>query len=399
MPSACSKCGAPLRKAASEDPANIDLITQTLPRHQGLLATNAPPDHTETAFIKKTVSKNAARLADVMGEISRLRIRLEQLEDERASLSRSHAQHKVILSPLRRIPPEDLAEIFSWTLPSVRHVRSRRALNVADSPWVLTHTSGCWRAVALSTPSLWSLVAVEFDEASFYSLPMLRTQLSRAQALRIHFYGYKEIDSRLQIETFQCLADHSARWEELTIELTSDLAPLLDNLKDHLSSLRKAWIQSESAGSQDRVQSIGCFQTVDALFDVHILNQYRHIAIPLPAQQLTQYTLDASWTLHRDILKLTRNLVDASIDVRFDDHEAWPEDGDIIDLLSLQRMYISHPKIMQYLKAPALLAISIRVAQGEEPIHHLDAFLVRSSCNLQILAFQGWTDTPNSLQF
>ncbi|KAJ6530859.1 hypothetical protein DFH09DRAFT_994426, partial [Mycena vulgaris] len=98
---------------------------------------------------------------------------MEQLEDERASLSRYHTQHKAILSPIRRIPSEILAEIFSWTLPSVLHVRRRRALNVADSPWVLTHTSGRWRAVALSTPLLWSLVAIEFDEASFYSLPML----------------------------------------------------------------------------------------------------------------------------------------------------------------------------------------------------------------------------------
>ncbi|KAJ7123583.1 hypothetical protein C8R44DRAFT_670182, partial [Mycena epipterygia] len=81
---------------------------------------------------------------------------MDSLEAERASLSSHLAQNNAILSPLRRTPPEVLGEIFSWTSPSV-NVFKQGDFGIADSPWVLTHISGHWRAVAHSTPSLWSL--------------------------------------------------------------------------------------------------------------------------------------------------------------------------------------------------------------------------------------------------
>ncbi|KAJ7041914.1 hypothetical protein C8F04DRAFT_888988, partial [Mycena alexandri] len=57
--------------------------------------------------------------------------------------------------PLRRIPPEIIAEIFSWTMPTLREAVDRQRCSVMDSPWVLTHVSRRWRAVAISSPALW----------------------------------------------------------------------------------------------------------------------------------------------------------------------------------------------------------------------------------------------------
>ncbi|KAJ7609125.1 hypothetical protein FB45DRAFT_712214, partial [Roridomyces roridus] len=62
-----------------------------------------------------------------------------------------------ILSTLRRMPSEILAEIFLWTLPPFA-----QNANVNQSPWVLEQISGCWRAISLSTPSLWSAVCVDY---------------------------------------------------------------------------------------------------------------------------------------------------------------------------------------------------------------------------------------------
>ncbi|KAJ7663886.1 hypothetical protein DFH06DRAFT_986571 [Mycena polygramma] len=59
--------------------------------------------------------KRTPRLAIIDEEIAKLRETLKQLEEDRASL----LSYKVILSPLRRMPPEVLGQIFSWTLPSV----------------------------------------------------------------------------------------------------------------------------------------------------------------------------------------------------------------------------------------------------------------------------------------
>ncbi|KAJ7683132.1 hypothetical protein B0H17DRAFT_942197, partial [Mycena rosella] len=119
------------------------------------MASNTPPQDAELVFIRAVVSKTGARLADVEKEISGLRRRLQQLEEERASLSKYQAQNNAVFSPLRRMPPEVLAEIFSWTLPSLFEATNRPKFDTKHSPWVLTHISSRWRAVALSTPSLW----------------------------------------------------------------------------------------------------------------------------------------------------------------------------------------------------------------------------------------------------
>ncbi|KAJ6487071.1 hypothetical protein C8R47DRAFT_1072162 [Mycena vitilis] len=47
-------------------------------------------------------------------EVSRLRERLAQVERERELLQRYHLQCQGVISPLRRMPPEVLAEIFCW---------------------------------------------------------------------------------------------------------------------------------------------------------------------------------------------------------------------------------------------------------------------------------------------
>ncbi|KAJ7693166.1 hypothetical protein B0H17DRAFT_505588 [Mycena rosella] len=123
-------------------------------RHHTLLTTNEPPESSDVAFIQSVALTTGARLSLLDKEITRRRNLLQQLEEERASLSVYHAQNTVIISPLRRIPPELLAEIFSWTLPSVLEARTRARLDTVHSPRVLTHISSLWRAVALSTSSL-----------------------------------------------------------------------------------------------------------------------------------------------------------------------------------------------------------------------------------------------------
>jgi hypothetical protein len=115
----------------------------TIPRHQELLTTNEPPDDCELAFIRSIVFQTGARLSALEKETSRLRDRLGELEEERALLSTYCSQNNAILSPLRRMPAEVLAEIFSWTLPSVQDTQAERQSFIAKrSPWVLSAAFG-----------------------------------------------------------------------------------------------------------------------------------------------------------------------------------------------------------------------------------------------------------------
>ncbi|KAJ7602850.1 hypothetical protein DFH06DRAFT_950140, partial [Mycena polygramma] len=127
-----------------------------------LLNSNEPPLDSDILIVESVLLNAGARLGFLNREIERLQERQKELQAERVSLSSYQAQNRTILSPLRRMPPEILGEIFSWTLASIADALERGRYRPTDSPWVLTHVSRSWRAVAVSNPSLWSLVAISY---------------------------------------------------------------------------------------------------------------------------------------------------------------------------------------------------------------------------------------------
>ncbi|KAJ6568418.1 hypothetical protein DFH09DRAFT_1363119 [Mycena vulgaris] len=393
MSAQCPTCGTYTSSAES----NVQAPTKALVLHRKLLTTNEAPEGAELSFIRSIVSNADTRLVHLDNEISQLQDRLRQLEEERATLTNYRAENNAVLSPLRRMPPEVLCEIFSWTLPLLRAAMAAgHRGDVGKSPWVLTHISSRWRAVAVSTPSLWSLVAIDYLDSPRYSLPMLETQLARARNLTIHFYGNERADSHSQLETFRCLAERSSFWEDLRIGLTPDLFPLMSSLRNRVPSLRRLWIQWDGPESQRAVESVDCFLSAPSLFDAGIRNEYRSVPILLPVHQLTRYQLDGPWKLHEGILKLALNLVEARIEILFDE-EPWPEPGETIALLRLRRLYVSDASILDYLTTPALQELTLYTRGGGDPgLHHpLESFFVRSACNLRRLCFRG---TPNAYQ-
>ncbi|KAJ7138211.1 hypothetical protein C8R44DRAFT_767038 [Mycena epipterygia] len=186
---------------------------------------------------------------------------------------------------------------------------------------------------------------------------------------------------------FLCLAEHSLRWQELSIGLTSNLVPLLGGLRDRVPLLRRLWIEWDTPGSQAGVQSIDCFERAPYLVDASILNQYRYVPTLFPAYRLTHYDIDAPWKMHEGILTLTPNLVQARIDISFSD-ESWPDSGEIIDLLRLQRLFVSHANILKYLRAPVLQEIGF-YEEEDQNYFLLDSFMLRSGCTLRRLSFDG----------
>ncbi|KAF8211033.1 hypothetical protein K438DRAFT_1569716, partial [Mycena galopus ATCC 62051] len=156
-PPLCSKCGAlatsPSREASQQAPPGT--------RHYTLLNTNEPPEDSDVILARSVISNVDTLLASLDNEISQVQEKLRQLQDERALLSSYRTRNEAILSPLRRMPSELLAEIFSYTLPPVEDVSMFECrFDIARSPWLLTHVSSHWRAVAHSTPSLWSQIVI-----------------------------------------------------------------------------------------------------------------------------------------------------------------------------------------------------------------------------------------------
>ncbi|KAJ7777068.1 hypothetical protein B0H16DRAFT_1504237, partial [Mycena metata] len=396
--SRCSQCGA------SRGPARLELdVAEPGTRHHILLNSNEAPLESEVAVIRAELTTLDASLAFLDDEIARLRGQLEQLQEQRTSALSYRAQNRSVLSPLRRIPPEILGYIFSWTLPAIGELIPATASPFTKSPWVLSHISRYWRTVAVSDASLWSLVTVDYGNTrSDYPLPLVETQVGRAKKLKVHFYGCETFDHQPQIEMFQYLVQHAPQWEELSVSLTPRLAPLLSILRDRVPLLRRFYVQWPS----DPGSTIGleCFQNAPSLLDARVHNEFRYIPIVCPAHQLTQYQLDCPWEMHATILKEAVNLIEARILVDFPDNEDWRNCREVLDLTCLRRLFVSHAEILKFLRVPVLEEITIDFDEGAGPeiLRDLQSVVSRSSCILRRLCLWGfdlWTTTEILRQF
>ncbi|KAJ7483418.1 hypothetical protein FB451DRAFT_1439441 [Mycena latifolia] len=192
---------------------------------------------------------------------------------------------------------------------------------------------------------------------------MLETQIARARSLKLHFYGDKTYNSGHQIAIFQCLAQRSSVWEELSIGLTSDLCPVPATIRDRIPSLRSLWIEWKDWESSTAVEALAAFHSAPSLFDVSIYNEYRFIPVSLPAHQLARYDVDAPM-VHEEVLKMASNLVEARLSIAFD-NEPSPEHCEIIDLPHLQRLYVSDTGLLRCLRAPALRETGFRMDEDD----------------------------------
>ncbi|KAJ7609126.1 hypothetical protein FB45DRAFT_1039281 [Roridomyces roridus] len=172
----------------------------------------------------------------------------------------------------------------------------------------------------------------------------------------------------------QALSEHSARWEELWIQLIAALAPQLDELlQSRLPSLRKMYVRYEDADIQLAVDSIKCFQTAPALVDATVIRSPKPIL--LPAHRLTKYQVGCPWRDHEHALNMATNLVEAHILIVSDD-EPWPDrNNQPINLHRLQRLYVSNMEILNYLKAPLVDELAVYTAPPEDLLHPLKAFV------------------------
>ncbi|KAJ7737091.1 hypothetical protein B0H16DRAFT_1891740 [Mycena metata] len=378
----CVACGASARQA------EVDLISAVGARQSLLLNSNVPPEASDLASVQTTITETDAQLANLDAQIARRPASLRDLEERRTMLWNYRTRTHAILSPLRRVPPELLGHIFLCTLPGAVEALKRGRIDMADSPWLLTQISSHWRAVALSIPSLWSNISIDYMEsfhnASTYSLPLVETQIQRSRELRIHFYGCEEMDATPQTAMLQLLSHHSLRWRDLSLGITSAMAPFLPSLRDRLPALKTLWIHWNIPQSHPAVTPLDCFQTASSLVNVGIHNSELYVPILFPAHALTRYELNAPWDFHLGILNNAPSLVEARI-IIYSDQEPWPVLAQPILLPHLRRLYLSHPEFADSLVLPALEELA-----GEVPNLDMAALLralvERSSCTLRRLA-------------
>ncbi|KAJ6555019.1 hypothetical protein DFH09DRAFT_1494130 [Mycena vulgaris] len=205
-----------------------------------------PPDH-----LSSTLPALSAELARYDTEISRLRAELSAVECDRAMLQDHYEGCRSLLSPIRWLPSEILAEIFTLhmsPLPLIRDSLEVAISLLAQKPLLaLSQVCARWHHIVMGTPALWATIHLNdvswrTDAGINKAMVLLQAALERSRTSLLSVtvtaldIGYGP--------ALKLLAAHSERWQMLEfIPRRPELGPYLGSAKGRLPHLEtlKLW--------------------------------------------------------------------------------------------------------------------------------------------------------------
>ncbi|THU80739.1 hypothetical protein K435DRAFT_695058 [Dendrothele bispora CBS 962.96] len=112
-----------------------------------LLVTNYAASHAEAKYIQEFLCLLEQELRNIDEEITRSDTSdlSNDLKSRRQKVASYIHKHRGLLSPMRRLPPEIIAELFPYCLPSA-HPPTR---NLSDAPLSLTLVCKQWRGIVI----------------------------------------------------------------------------------------------------------------------------------------------------------------------------------------------------------------------------------------------------------
>ncbi|KAJ7622649.1 hypothetical protein DFH06DRAFT_1009481, partial [Mycena polygramma] len=145
--------------------------------------------------------------ANLRTEVDRLQKALDAHRLELTKVLEKIDQHSKIISPLRRLPPEILEEIFRRTLSVVSAYD--------DSPWNISRVCGRWRSISLASPFLWTRVNL----SPTIPIDALRAQLERSKPCSLTVYVACQDTTEFQysVDSLDILLEASRRWQTVLL--------------------------------------------------------------------------------------------------------------------------------------------------------------------------------------
>ncbi|KAJ7453185.1 hypothetical protein FB451DRAFT_673074 [Mycena latifolia] len=256
-----------------------------------------------------------------------------------AALLHSLDDHKSTASPIRRLPPEILGEIFAFSVHSTYYFGDVSEVSGPlshQAPWVFTRVCRRWAAVALGTPGLWSMVSLDLDrlgERGAVSMTKLWLARSRNLPLTIKIFHDSDALDRPRLDShlvLDAVMQHSERWQNAYISISLPLLFQLANLHGRLAALTTLTITVDIAALQDRcgdlvplrrtfIEAPQLTAFCASFWDDRLLRS----PFAFPLHQLTR--LSTTFTSSAEALCTLRklsNIVDCRL--QYEEHEALP---------------------------------------------------------------------------
>ncbi|EDR15522.1 uncharacterized protein LACBIDRAFT_301988 [Laccaria bicolor S238N-H82] len=312
----------------------IEGMSDTSP-YAPYLDTNYVPNDPEIDHIKKLLSEPLAQLADLDKEIVRTRATLKNLIGKHGALHNKIKAHRALISPVRRLPPDVLGEIFFHCLPQHRNP----AMSAKEAPVLLGRVCSSWRTIVLSTPRLWARIHIPTPNTVFTRppTPQDHEQLDpgfvdkishRSKAaeewieksgacplsISIHMPSYVDTRSRVAGWAFERVTEQLIssrhRWRSLTVRamdpafthlknIAAEDLPLLESIS--LVRLHSGWPPHPSS-APPKPWSLCGLLAAPHLRSLSLSFAYENFAnLPVKWAQLTKLELDTEGYVHGPI--------------------------------------------------------------------------------------------------
>ncbi|KAJ7149645.1 hypothetical protein C8R46DRAFT_1009061 [Mycena filopes] len=336
------------------------------------------------------LAADRTRVAELQLQILHLEQSLHALKGERDLAQwRLDSYHYPVLD----LPTEIIGEIFPQFLP----VYPLRPPLIGDeSPTILTQVCRAWRAIALSTPTLWRAISADYWAPLASQLEIADRWLSRSRSCplsieMVFLMGHPSpflsriLEEAARVEDLK-LAISASGVYTFAADLPATPMPLLRHLDLHLLAPATPLASTGLLLFRDTPQ----LRTVvlnDAALDIR-----------LPWAQLSSVSLHTACPRKcAPLLKRTTNLVHCKL-LMFDEAGGGIPELTLPSLQSLILKPIGNDPVIGYLDSftlPALRNLSIANRfLGETPIDALNRFINKSGCNLQELCISGEVNDP-----
>ena len=253
-----------------EIPSLIDLITDPLQTRHTLSSS------TETALIGGTYLETHNNIPRLDVADSQLLHRQQARHTYRQTLG-----HWALLSPVRRLPPELLGEIFELCLPRNYHKKDAHQAVMLPS-----HVCSHWRSVALSIPRLWSkIVLYVSDRVVELRTALVIAWLSRSGGSPLSI----SLNGRNVRPILGVILLHCDRWQHIDLFIPPKMLQCFEQANGHFDRLETLQICSSSFHVDTFHSPRRIFESAPKLRTLSFKSGFTWKSFDIPWAQITDF--------------------------------------------------------------------------------------------------------------
>ncbi|KAJ7453147.1 hypothetical protein FB451DRAFT_1520288 [Mycena latifolia] len=317
----CESCKHPLPPLDA-----LPTPSQTARLRNLLRSSHFPPD---PSHYRSQISSSTTALTQCDIEIQRLEQTLQALLADRMKLQAYVDGCRSALSPVRRLPPELLCEIFpsySESPPedsedesesddeSYAKIREIKNLSKWDM-LLLSHVCTQWRTLVMGTPKLWANITVcgaDWPDDPTRPLELLRTLIERGEhhplTLRVDLAALPQSTAEIVLDL---VVEHCERWQSVSFAMDMDISILsrMYPIKGRVGMLERLEMQFWMSQADSADIDLTVFETAPRLTHVRFGDLNLRGCLKLPWMQLRSFIYQ--YEQRQDIaasLALMRNL-------------------------------------------------------------------------------------------